>query len=78
MRSSLINLWYGGEEAQLNHIFQDFLRTPGTHPYLTTWLQVANGEPLALLYDVWSEAKKMPEQAYKDKSYEWSLIQVGS
>ena len=65
MRSSLTNVWLGGEEEQLNRIFQDFLRTPGNHPYLTAWLQVANGEPLALLYDVWTEANKLPDQAYK-------------
>lgn len=65
MRSSLTNVWFGGEEEQLNRIFQDFLRTPGNHAYLTTWLQVANGEPLALLYDVFTEANKLPEHAYK-------------
>jgi len=65
MRSSLFNIWFGGEEEQLGRIFKDFLRTPGAHPGLTAWYQVAQGEPLALLYEVWEEANKIPEQTYQ-------------
>lgn len=64
MRSSLQNPWFGGEEAQLSAIFRDFLRAPGGHPALVAWHQVANGEPLAILYEVWSVASSVPEQAY--------------
>ena len=65
MRSSLMNIWYGGEEEQLNRIFMDFLRTPGNHPALEKWLLAAQGEPLTLLYDIWVEANKLPDQAYQ-------------
>ncbi len=65
MRGNLTNIWYGGEDTQLGRIFQDFLRTPGNHPYLEMWLRVATGEPLAFLYDIWTEAKKKPEEAYR-------------
>lgn len=64
MRARLDNMWAGGEEEQLVAILKDFLRTPGNHPALAAWYQLAQGEPLAVLYDLWTEAKKMPDQAY--------------
>jgi len=80
MRSSLGNLWFGGEEAQLNKMFSDFLRTPGNHRLLAAWYQVAQGEPLAYLYDVWEEANKQPDAAYKymDLFMERYNVLVGS
>lgn len=65
MRSSLTHIFAGGEEQYINRILMDFLRTPGNHPAMDSWYKIAQGEPLTLLYDIWTEASKMQDQAYK-------------
>jgi len=58
----------------------DFLRTPGNHPALASWYQAAQGEPLVILYEVWTEASKIPDQAfnYLDMFMEKYNVLVGT